>query len=80
MLSIERDRWGRRHHPFLATHIARLLQKNKVPTFDIRDRYPNVFDLNVISEILYWWLSRREEKCYRNSVLLSSVTKESIKN
>ena len=64
---------------FLATHIARLSQKNKVPyIFDIRDRYPNVlFDLNVISENSYIGrrLSRREEKCYRNSVLVSSVTK-----
>ena len=64
---------------FLATHIARLLQKNKVPyVFDIRDRYPNVlFDLNVISEDSFIGrkLSRSEEKCYKNSVLLSSVTK-----
>jgi len=63
---------------FLATHIARLLQKNKVPyIFDIRDRYPNVlFDLNVISEDSFIGrkLSRREEKCYKNCVLLSSVT------
>ena len=37
---------------FLATHIAKLAQRNKVPyIFDVRDRYPNVlFDLNVISE------------------------------
>ena len=66
---------------FLATHIARLSQKNKVPyIFDIRDRYPNVlFDLNVISEnsSIGRVLSRREEKCYRNSHLLTSVTKES---
>ena len=64
---------------FLSTHIARLSQKNKVPyIFDIRDRYPNVlFDLNVISENSYIGrrLSHREEKCYRNSVLITSVTK-----
>ena len=51
---IETDRWGGHHITsfFLATHIARLSKKNKVPyIFDIRDRYPNVlFDLNVISE------------------------------
>ena len=46
--------------------------------FDIRDRYPNVlFDLNVISEDSFIGrkLSRSEEKCYKNSVLISSVTK-----
>ena len=64
---------------FLATHIARLLQKNKVPyIFDIRDRYPQVlFDLNVISEksLIGRRLSFREKTCYGNSALITSVTK-----
>ena len=64
---------------FLATHIARLLQKNKVPyIFDIRDRYPHVlFDLNVISEksLIGKRLSFREKTCYGNAALITSVTK-----
>ena len=74
--------WSSHHLLFLATHIARLLQKNKIFIFDIRDRYPQVlFDLNVISEDSFIGrkLSRSEEK-YKNSVLLNSVTKGSIKN
>ena len=53
------------HLLFLATHIAKLVQRNKVPyIFDVRDRYPNVlFDLNVISEnsLIGRMLSHREK-------------------
>ena len=64
---------------FLATHIAKLMQKNNVPyIFDVRDRYPKVlFDLNVISEksLIGRRLSFREKTCYANSSLITSVTK-----
>ena len=64
---------------FLATHIAKLMQKNNVPyIFDVRDRYPKVlFDLNVISEkrLIGRRLSFREKTCYGNSALITSVTK-----
>ena len=64
---------------FLATHIAKLVHRRKIPyIFDIRDRYPNVlFDLNIILEKSLFGkiLLLREEKCYRNSVLITSVTR-----
>lgn len=64
---------------FLATHIAKLVQRNNVPyIFDVRDRYPHVlFDLNVISEksLIGRRLSLREKTCYGNSALITSVTK-----
>ena len=64
---------------FLATHIAKLVHRWKIPyIFDIRDRYPNVlFDLNVIlkKSLIGKILSFREKKCYMNSVLITSVTK-----
>ena len=64
---------------FLATHIAKLAQRNSVPyIFDVRDRYPHVlFDLNVISEksLIGRTLSFREKTCYGNSALITSVTK-----
>ena len=64
---------------FLATHIAKIVQRNGVPyIFDVRDRYPHVlFDLNVISEksLIGRRLSFREKTCYGNSALITSVTK-----
>ena len=64
---------------FLATHIAKLMQRNNIPyIFDVRDRYPKVlFDLNVISEksLIGRRLSLREKTCYGNSALITSVTK-----
>ena len=66
--------------PFLlATYMSKQAVKKKVPyIFDIRDRYPGVlFDLNLISEksLIGKKLSFREEECYSNSVLITSVTK-----
>ena len=64
---------------FLATHIAKLVHKKKIPyIFDVRDRYPNVlFDLNVIlkKSLIGRRLLFREKTCYGNSALITSVTK-----
>ena len=68
---------------FLATHIAKLAQRNGVPyIFDVRDRYPQVlFDLNVISEksLIGRRLSFREKTCYGNSALITQLQKESMR-
>ena len=63
---------------FMATHIAKIAKEKNIPyLFDIRDRYPKVlFDLKVIPEngFIGNKLIQRENFCYQNSLLLTTVT------
>ena len=63
---------------FMATYLAKIAKEKNIPyLFDIRDRYPKVlFDLKVISEsgFLGNKLIQRENSCYKNSRLLTTVT------
>jgi glycosyltransferase involved in cell wall biosynthesis len=63
---------------FMATHIAKIAKEKNIPyLFDIRDRYPKVlFDLKVIPEngFIGNKLIQRENFCYQNSRLLTTVT------